>query len=111
MVNRARIVVFLWVFLLVAVVLEVGCRARPATAKVPSGRHVVIGGFSGSLEQARTLTQTMRQAGVDVFFDGSIVYDILVRENQAALARTLLSTNQLTLSGKVQIFSADGKAR
>jgi hypothetical protein len=53
----------------------------------------------------------MKQAGVDVFFDGSVLYDILVRERQADLAKTILRTNYFTLSGNVRLFSTGDKNR
>jgi hypothetical protein len=86
-----------------------GCHSAHQSP-LPSKSHVVIGALRGTyLTEEQAIRSALRDAGIEMYLDGSVVYDILVPENQAEQAIEILSTNRLILEDKLVLSMPSGK--
>jgi hypothetical protein len=67
---------------------------------------VSVGWISGSLDDLKELISIMKTNDLGGGTEGSLRYDILVSASKADLACKILSTNDLTLRGRVRLYSS-----
>jgi hypothetical protein len=66
--------------------------------------HVVVGAVRWDLRAEQEEIHTLLKSnGIQMYVDGSLLYDILVPANQASQALRLLGTNHLFIEGKIRV--------
>jgi hypothetical protein len=99
------------VFALLLALQCAGCTSSPGGIEPAGSRKcdVAIGAISADLRSEQEgLFLLLKAHGIEMYLEGSRMYDVLVPANQAEPARALLATNELVSKGLLRVWRQEG---